>query len=78
MEFHKINGATPDGSSFNLEALYKLLPACFTEKGVLGGDGMYHTERVVDFNKLRSFLGEDFVAEGSENNFFFEKHYTLH
>ena len=56
MEFQKINGVTPNGSSFNLEALYRLLPACFTEKDVKGPDGVHHTERVIDFDKLKSFL----------------------
>ena len=57
MEFQKINGATPEGSSFNLEALYRLLPACFTEKDVKGADGVHRAEMVVDFDKLRAFLG---------------------
>ncbi len=63
MKFQKINGVTPNGSSFNLEALYRLLPACFTEKDVKGPDGVHHTERVIDFDKLKSFLGEEYVAE---------------
>lgn len=67
MEFQKINGATPEGSSFNLEVLYRLLPACFTEKDVMGADGVHRTGMVVDFDKLRAFLGGNNVAdEGDE------------
>ncbi len=66
MDFQRINCATQDGSSFNLEALYKLLPACFTEKDVMDANGIHQIEHVVDFEKLRSFLGKDNIADDGD------------
>lgn len=66
MDFQRINCATQDGSSFNLETLYKLLPACFTEKDVMDANGIHHIEHVVDFEKLRSFIGEDNIADDGD------------
>lgn len=53
MDFQRINGATPNGYTFNKEELYKILPACFTEGKI-------------DFNKLKSLLGEDIIVEDGD------------
>ena len=53
---------TPNGTQFNLDALYQIAPSCFTEaKGI---DGEVH--RVVDFNKLRLLLGDQTVEDAPE------------
>lgn len=51
-----------DGTQFNLDALYKIAPSCFTE--AKGEDGT--VRRVVDFNKLRLLLGDDTVEDAPE------------
>ena len=57
-----INRLTPDGTELNLEALYRIVPSCFTE--TLGDDGKLH--RVIDFNKLRLLLGDNAVDDAPE------------
>lgn len=57
-----IDMQTPNGTQFNLDALYQIAPSCFTEaKGI---DGEVH--RVVDFNKLRLLLGDQTVEDAPE------------
>lgn len=57
-----IEKETANGAQFNLDALYKIAPSCFTEaKGV---DGELH--HVVDFTKLRQLLGDDAVEDAPE------------
>lgn len=48
-----IEKETANGAQFNLDALYKIAPSCFTE--AKGEDGELH--HVVDFTKLRQLLG---------------------
>ena len=57
-----INRLTPDGTELNLEALYRIVPSCFTE--ALGDDGELH--RVIDFNKLRLLLGDNAIDDAPE------------
>ena len=58
---------TTDGAEMNIEALYQLFPSCFTEaKDVVTGE----MRRVVDWNKLRSLLG-DYVDEGEPERYDF-------
>ena len=53
---------TPNGAELNLDALYKIVPSCFTE--AKGDDG--EVRRVVDFNKLRLLLGDNAVEDTPE------------
>ena len=57
-----IEKTTLDGTQFNLDALYKIAPSCFTE--AKGEDGT--VRRVVDFNKLRLLLGDNTVEDAPE------------
>ena len=43
-----------DGAQLNLDALYRIVPACFTE--MKGADGK--VRRVVNFDVLRQLLGD--------------------
>ena len=49
-----LNLKTKSNTEFNLEALYQIFPACFTEVCDETTGGL---RRVVDFDKLKSFLG---------------------
>ena len=49
-----LNTTTPDGVQLNLDALYKICPACFTES--IDDNG--NLKHVVDWQKLRSFFGD--------------------
>ena len=51
-----------DGAQFNLDALYKIAPSCFTE--AKGDDGT--VRKVVDFAKLRLLLGDNVVDDAPE------------
>ena len=53
---------TPNGVELNLDALYQIVPSCFTE--AMGEDGALR--RVVDFEKLRLLLGDDAVENAPE------------
>lgn len=57
-----IDMQTPNGAELNLDALYKIVPSCFTE--AKGDDG--EIRRVVDFNKLRLLLGDNAVEDAPE------------
>ncbi|MBQ8154560.1 MAG: site-specific DNA-methyltransferase [Prevotella sp.] len=57
-----IDKQTPNGAQLNLDALYKIVPSCFTE--AKGEDG--EVRRVVDFNKLRLLLGDNAVEDAPE------------
>ena len=57
-----LNKTTTDGTQFNLDELYKILPACFTE--IKSEDGLL--KRVVDWTKLRSFLGDNIEENAPE------------
>ena len=57
-----IDMQTPNGTQFNLDALYQIAPSCFTE--AKGEDG--EVRRVVDFNKLRLLLGDQTVEDAPE------------
>ena len=61
-ELKRIDRQTPNGEELNLEALYKIVPSCFTE--AKGDDGEIH--RVVDLNKLRQLLGDKAVEDAPE------------
>lgn len=62
-----LNLKTKSNSEFNLEALYQICPACFTE---VRDETTGELHRVVDFDKLKSFLGED-VAENVHESYEF-------
>ena len=63
MELERLNLNSKSGTEINLEALYQICPACFTEaKDEKTGE----LRRVVDFNKLKEFLGETAVEDVNE------------
>ena len=62
MNLRHIDMQTKDGAQLNLDALYQIVPSCFTE--AKGEDGEMH--RVVDFNKLRLLLGDQTVEDAPE------------
>ncbi len=51
-----------DGAQLNLDALYRIVPACFTE--MKGADGK--VRRVVNFDVLRQLLGDAAADTGEE------------
>lgn len=53
---------SPDGKQLAIDALSKIIPSCFTE--AKGDDGKVH--RVVDWNKLRTMLGDSAVDDAPE------------
>ncbi len=57
-----IDMQSSDGAQFNLDALYKIAPSCFTE--AKGDDGT--VRKVVDFAKLRLLLGDNVVDDAPE------------
>lgn len=57
-----IDMLSSDGAQFNLDALYKIAPSCFTE--AKGEDGTIR--KVVDFAKLRLLLGDNAVEDTPE------------
>lgn len=57
---------TPNGNELNLEALYKIFPSCFTEASDENGN----IRKAVDWDKLRSLLGEN-VSEGAPETYDF-------
>lgn len=57
-----INTQTPNGVDFNLDALYKIAPSCFTEAKGENGE----LKRVIDFEKLRVLLGDNAVEDAPE------------
>ena len=63
MNAEHLDMQTPDGAQINIDALYKICPSCFTESK--GEDGALH--HVVDFNKLRSLLGDLAVDDAPES-----------
>ena len=58
-----LNMTTVEGSQFNLDALYQICPSCFTEVA----DNQGGVKRVVDFNKLRSLLGDNAEESAPES-----------
>lgn len=62
MHLRHVDMQTKDGAQLNLDALYQIVPSCFTE--AKGEDGEVH--RVVDFNKLRLLLGDQTVEDAPE------------
>ena len=53
---------TPNGAELNLDALYNIVPSCFTE--AKGEDGK--VRRVVNWDKLRLLLGDNAVEDAPE------------
>ena len=53
---------TPDGAQLNLDALYRICPSCFTETASEDGS----VKRAVDWNKLRTLLGDNAVEDAPE------------
>ena len=62
MELKHIDKQTPNGTVLNLEALYQIMPSCFTE----AKDKYGELRRVVDFEKLRLLLGDHAVENAPE------------
>lgn len=54
----KLDNKSADGSQLNLEALYTIAPSCFTE---VQDPKTGETKRVVNFDILRTLLGDDAV-----------------
>lgn len=54
----KLNNKSADGSQLNLEALYTIAPSCFTE---VQDPKTGETKSVVNFDILRTLLGDDAV-----------------
>lgn len=54
---------TTSGTQFNLDALYKICPSCFTEAR---DEKTGELHRVVDFNKLRALLGDNAIEDQPE------------
>lgn len=63
MNAEHLDMQTPDGAQLNIDALYKICPSCITESE--GEDGTLR--HVVDFNKLRSLLGDLAVDDAPES-----------
>ncbi len=63
MNAEHLDMQTPNGAQLNIDALYKICPSCFTESK--GEDGTLR--HVVDFNKLRSLLGDMAVDDAPES-----------
>ena len=59
----KLDNKSVEGNKLNLEALYAIAPSCFTEvKDPQTGE----TKHVVDFDTLRTLLGDDTVETNRE------------
>lgn len=52
-----------DGAQLNLDALYQIAPSCFTEVAAPGTGGV---KRVINFDVLRQFLGDNAVEDAPE------------
>jgi adenine-specific DNA-methyltransferase len=65
MDMQQLKKST-DGREHNINALYHLFPSCFTE----APDASGHVRRAVDWDKLRSLLGE-YVEEGEPEKYDF-------
>lgn len=61
-QLKNIDIQTPNGAQLNLDALYKICPSCFTETA--GEDG--ELKHVVNFEKLRTLLGDNAVEDAPE------------
>lgn len=59
----KLDRQSLEGSELNLEALYAIAPSCFTE---VEDEQTGEIKRVVNFDTLRSLLGDHSVEEGYE------------
>ena len=62
----KLDKETTDGTVRNLDALYQLFPSCFTE----APDALGKVHRAVDWQKLRSLLGE-YIEDGEPEKYDF-------
>ena len=62
MQLERLNLNSKSGTEINLDALYQICPACFTEAKDESGE----LRRVVDFGKLKEFLGEAVVEDVNE------------
>ena len=63
MKPKKLETQSLEGSSINLEALYAIAPSCFTE---VRDERTGKIKRVVDFQKLRTLLGDNAVETAHE------------
>lgn len=63
MEIKHLSLTTDDGAKLNLDALYKIVPSCFTEARDEKTGELRH---VVDFKRLRQLLGDDAVEDEPE------------
>ena len=59
----KLDRQSLEGSELNLEALYAIAPSCFTE---VEDEQTGEIKRVVNFDTLRSLLGDHSEEEGYE------------
>ena len=63
MELEHLKLESTSGAQINLDALYKICPACFTESRNEQTGEMKH---VVNFETLRTLLGDDTVEDANE------------
>lgn len=63
MKPNKLELSSVDGTQLNLEALYQIVPSCFTE---VKDDKTGELRRVVDFKTLRQLLGDNAVEDADE------------
>ena len=63
MRPNKLDLSSVDGTQLNLEALYQIVPSCFTE---VKDDKTGELRRVVDFKTLRQLLGDNAVEDANE------------
>ena len=63
MKPNKLDLSSVDGTQLNLEALYQIVPSCFTE---VKDDKTGELRRVVDFKTLRQLLGDNAVEDADE------------
>ena len=63
MKPHRLELSSVDGTQLNLEALYQIVPSCFTE---VKDDKTGELRHVVNFKTLRQLLGDNAVEDTDE------------
>lgn len=63
MKPHRLELSSVDGTQLNLEALYQIVPSCFTE---VKDDKTGELRHVVNFKTLRQLLGDNAVEDADE------------
>ena len=63
MKPHRLELSSVDGTQLNLEALYQIVPSCFTE---VKDDKTGELRHIVNFKTLRQLLGDNAVEDADE------------